>query len=265
MNNRWHFHPEVELIQLHKGSGMQFVGDSIRRFSPGDIVLIGSNLPHFWRYDHTPLDDDNTVAYSTAIHFAVNFWGDCFLNIPENKQLKELLNDAKRGILISGATGRKIGKLMQKADQAMGVQRVIALLKCLVAIANESQLIMLSSMGFQADIAETENERLNAIYEYTLSHFKQKITLEEIADIAGLIPNSFCRYFKDMTGKTFSRFVTEIRVGYACKLLVDNKMSIKQLCYESGFSNFNSFHKSFKQIVDKTPQTYQKEYLKINA
>lgn len=266
MNNRWHYHPEVELIHFHKGSGMQFVGDSIMRFRPDDIVLVGSNLPHYWRFDDIYLNDNNdSVAYTTTIHFTENFWGDRFLNLPENKQIKVLLDKARRGILITGKAGKKVSKLMRKAHQSTGVHRVIALLKCLIAIADEEQPNVLSSMGFQADLSDSENERINAIYEHTLSHFKRKIHLEEIADIAGMTSNSFCRYFKDKTGKTYSQFLTEIRVGYACKLIVDNKMSIKQLCFESGFNNFSCFHKNFKQIMGKTPQSYQKEYLNVEV
>ena len=266
MNNRWHFHPEVELIHFHKGSGMQFVGDSILRFRPDDVVLVGANLPHYWRFDDVYLSDKNDdVAYTTTIHFTENFWGDRFLHLPENKQLKVLLEKARRGILITGKAGQKVSKLMRKAHQTAGVHRMIALLKCLLAIAEEDQLTMLSSIGFQADLSDAENERINAIYEHTLSHFKRKIQLVEIAGIAGMTPNSFCRYFKERTGKTYSQFLTEIRVGFACKLIVENKMSIKQLCFESGFNNFSCFHKNFKQIMGKTPQAYQHEYLKVEA
>ena len=123
---------------------------------------------------------------------------------------------------------------------------------------------MLSSIGFYADLSDAGNERINAIiYEHTLSHFKQKIHLREIADTAGMTPNSFCRYFKERTGKTYSQFLAETRVGFACKLIVDNKMSIKQRCFESGFSNFSCFYKNFRQIMGKTPQIYQNEYLKV--
>ncbi|AKD03780.1 AraC family transcriptional regulator [Pontibacter korlensis] len=266
MNNRWHFHPEVELIHFHKGSGMQFVGDSIMRFGPDDVVLVGANLPHYWRFDDKYLYDvNNTVAYTTTIHFTENFWGDRFLNLPENKQVKALLDKAKRGILINGRAAKTVSKLMGKAYQATGAHRMIILMKCLVVIAEETDLTLLSSIGFQAELSDTENERINAIYEHTLSCFQRKIQLDEIAEIAGMTPNSFCRYFKERTGKTYSQFLTEIRIGFACKLIIDNKMSIKQLCFESGFNNFSCFHKNFKQIVGTTPQGYQKEYLRAEA
>jgi AraC-like DNA-binding protein len=99
------------------------------------------------------------------------------------------------------------------------------------------------------------------VYDYSFTNFKRKIELDEIAAIAGISPNSFCRYFKARTKKTYSQFIIEIKVGYACKLLIDNKYSVKQICYESGFNNFASFHKYFKQITNKSPLDYKKEFI----
>ncbi|MHA6247132.1 AraC family transcriptional regulator [Pontibacter sp. CAU 1760] len=266
MNNRWHFHPEVELIHFHKGSGLQFVGDSIMRFQPDDIVLVGANLPHYWRLDEEFLCDTNEeVAFSTSIHFLENFWGDRFLHLPENKQLKVLLERARRGVMIRGEASHKVGKLIEKSYHSSNVNRIITLLECLLAISEEEQMTILSSIGFQADLSNAQSERINAIYEHSLTHFKRKISLEEIADIAGMTPNSFCRYFKTITGKTYFQFLTEVRIGFACKLIIDNKMSIKQLCFESGFNNLSCFHKNFKEIMGITPQLYQFEYLKVEV
>jgi transcriptional regulator GlxA family with amidase domain len=108
---------------------------------------------------------------------------------------------------------------------------------------------------------DSEKDRINDIYEYSLRNFKGKIQLEEIASIANISPNSFCRYFKSRTRKTYSQFLIELRVGRACKLLIENNLSIKQLCFESGFNNFTSFHKYFKQITGKSPLSYQKEFM----
>src|SRR5580698_4392346 len=102
INNRWHYHAEVELIFFHQGSGTQFVGDHIKRFQPGDIILVGSNLPHYWRFDDVASGDASTPSvHSTVIHFTENFWGDAFLDLPETKPIRSLLEKARRGILIS--------------------------------------------------------------------------------------------------------------------------------------------------------------------
>jgi AraC-like DNA-binding protein len=133
--------------------------------------------------------------------------------------------------------------------------------EALNTIAECKQLDVLSSIGFKQELVEAESDRVNAIYDYSLKNYKRKIQLEEIAAVANISPNSFCRYFKSRTRKTYSQFLIEIRVGQACKLLIENNLSIKQLCYESGFNNFTSFHKYFKMITGKSPLNYQKEFM----
>jgi AraC-like DNA-binding protein len=259
INNRWHYHSEVELIHFHKGAGTQFVGDNIKGFSDGDIVLVGSNLPHFWKYE-SYIEDESDAPFSTVIHFNENFWGEKFLDLPETKVIKNLLDRARRGLLINRDACPIIGRLIEKIYSSEGITRIVALIECLTEFANSHDSVTLCSMGFQYDFSESENERLNAIYDFTIKNFKDKILLEEVAELAGLVPNSFCRYFKSRTGKTYSQFLIELRVGYACKLIIENKINMKQLCFESGFHNFSCFHKNFKKITGKSPKNYQNQF-----
>lgn len=264
INNLWHYHPEVELIQINKGSGTQFVGDSIKRFASGDIVLIGSQLPHYWRYDDTYFKPGTALTADAAvIHFAESFWGEQFINLPESKPIKLLLEKAKRGIHVQGQTAKAVGAHIRKMVNSEGMQRIIILMKLLSVIAASDELIFLSSIGFSHDFNDMENERINAIYEYSLANFRRKIQLSEIADVARISENSFCRYFKSRTRKTYSQFLIEIRVGDACKMLIENRLSIKQICFECGFQNLVGFHKYFKLITGKSPLSYQREYNKV--
>ncbi len=261
INNRWHYHAEVELIQFHRGRGTQFVGDNIKRFGPGDVVLVGANLPHYWRYDNENFAEPSADGpYATVIHFTENFWGDRFLNLPENKPLKSVLDRAKRGLLLTGQSGRETGEVINRLRQSEGPYRIMSLVECLLTIARADEVTLLSSIGFQYALSDSENERINAIYEYSLRHFGRKISLDEIAAVADLVPNSFCRYFKSRTGKTYSQFLAEIRVGYACKMLIEGQLGVKQVCFESGFNNANCFHQKFKSITGKSPQQYQQTF-----
>lgn len=263
VNTRWHYHLEVELIHFKIGEGTQFIGDNISRFNPGDVVLVGSNLPHYWRFDDLYFDENTTQTADIRVaHFHENFWGDNFLDLPENIALKSILEKSKRGIQVNGENKQVVADILEKLLIAEGPERVILLVQALNAIANCKELNTLSSIGFKHDheILDSEKDRINAIYEYSIKNFKRKIQLNEISDVANISPNSFCRYFKSKTRKTYSQFLLELRVGHACKLLIENKQSIKQICYESGFNNFTSFHKYFKIITGKSPLTYQKEY-----
>lgn len=256
INNSWHYHTEVELICFHKGTGTQFVGDHIKPFGPGDIVLIGKELPHYWRYDQLGTDNA-TIPYSTVIHFKENFMGDAFINLPELKPIKYILDKAKSGILIGGDEAKIIAPQIEQIYLAEGVAKLVALFECLTSIANLKQNSTLSSLGFRQNVFAPDNERLNNVYHFVLNNFKDKIHLEDVAAIAGLAPNSFCRYFKNNTGKTFSRFLTDIRIGYARKLILENRLDIKQVCFVAGFNNFSCFHKNFKELTGNTPKQYQ--------
>jgi AraC-like DNA-binding protein len=262
VNNRWHYHAEVELIHFKKGEGTQFIGDNIKRFKSGDVVLVGANLPHYWRFDDVYFEPETQAKADVRVaHFSEDFWGMKFLELPENLHIKTILEKGKRGLQITGKTKLAVAEILQKLLSAEGPQRVMLLMEALYTIADCKQLVSLSSIGFKPDLVEAESDRINAIYEFSLKHFKRNITLEEIAAVANVSPNSFCRYFKSRTRKTYSQFLIEIRVGHACKLLIENNMSIKQLCYESGFNNFTSFHKYFKVITGKSPLIYQKEFI----
>jgi AraC-like DNA-binding protein len=262
VNNRWHYHTEVELIHFEKGEGTQFIGDSIERFKPGDIVLVGANLPHYWRFDDKYFsEEEGATADIRVAHFGENFWGENFLHLPENVNIRTVLEKGRRGLQVPGKTGKEVAELLEQLLDADGPQRLILLLKALSCIGNCKEVSTLSSIGFKPDLMDNEKDRINDIYEYSIKNFKVKIQLEEIAAVANISPNSFCRYFKSRTRKTYSQFLIELRVGHACKLLIENNLSIKQLCYESGFNNFTSFHKYFKMITGKSPLTYQKEFM----
>lgn len=261
--NRWHYHSELELIQIINGEGTQFIGDHISRFGRGDILLIGSNLPHYWRCDDNYFQEiPELIAEAKVIHFLQHFWGESFLELPENSNIKLLLKKSERGILITGKNRDKLKPYFDKILLASGAQRIILLLEVLNIMANSSEYTLLSSASFQNTYNKSETERLNDIYKYTMSNFKQKISLEEIASISCLSVNSFCRYFKSQTKKTYSQFLMEIRIGHSCKLLIENRQSVSTICLESGFNNFSNFNRYFKLMTGLSPLEYKKTFAK---
>ncbi len=105
-------------------------------------------------------------------------------------------------------------------------------------------------------------DRMEKLYDYVFRNFNRKITIKEVSEVMSISPNSFCKYFKSRTNKVFSDFVSEVRIGNACKLLIENNLSITQICYESGFNNISNFYRQFKHIKQLTPSEFQKKYLK---
>lgn len=263
VNNKWHYHQELELIYFNEGKGTQFIGDNIQPFNSGDIILVGAHLPHYWKFDEMYFDEGGKAANLDVkvAHFSEALWGDFFLNLPENRLLKEVLEKSKRGVKVTGKNRQQVADLLTRMLKAEGTERIIMLMQALVEIAKCRELETLASIGFQYDLEQVEKDRISDIYEYTYANFRNKICLEEIADVAKISPNSFCRYFKSRTRKTYSQFLTEIKVGQACKLLIEAHLNLKQICYNSGFNNFASFHKCFKKITGKSPLCYQREFV----
>ncbi|MEJ2903694.1 AraC family transcriptional regulator [Pedobacter panaciterrae] len=263
VNNKWHYHPEFELVYFSKGKGTQFIGDNISRFNQGDIVLVGPQLPHYWRFDDMYFRNNNPASNPDVrvVHFSENMWGESFLNLPENKLLKSVLEKSRRGLKIKGKNKQHIADLISEMPNAEGIDRIIILMQVLAEITKCEKLETFSSIGFQHEMEPHEKDRINDIYDYSYANFKNKITLEEIADVAKISPNSFCRYFKSRTRKTYSQFLIEIKVGRACELLIEHSLNLKQVCYDCGFNNFASFYKCFKKITGKSPLCYQKEFV----
>ena len=261
--NRWHYHTELELINIVNGEGTQFIGDHISRFSKGDVLLIGSNLPHYWRCDDNYFRDiPELFAEAKVVHFLQDFMGDEFMSLPENINIAAVLRKAQQGLLIKGATKEKLKPFLQDMLVETGTKKIILLLEILNLIATSTDFTLLSSSVFQSNYNKAETERLNDIYNHTMRNFKQKISLEEIASVACLSVNSFCRYFKSQTQKTYSQFLTEIRIGYACKLLIENRLTISKICLESGFNNFSNFNRYFKMVTGQCPLEYKKAFSK---
>lgn len=259
--DRWHYHPELELVHIEQGSGTQFVGDNIQNFQSGDLLLIGSNLPHYWRCDEKYFQGNSKLyAQATVLHFSESMFGETFLSLPENKSIRDLLDRARWGMKLLGTENERVKTLLQLLLDQKESNSIIPLLQILETLAQNSEIVQLSNTFNDQDYDQYDTDRINHIYQYSLGNFQQKITIDEIAAVASISPNSFCRYFKSRTRKTYSQFLLEIRIGHACKLLREGRLNIAQTCFESGFNNFANFNKYFKIHTGKSPLQYQKGY-----
>ena len=259
----WHYHPELELHYIKQGEGIRFIGDNISNFSSDEMLLLGENLPHTWKSHDVYLQPQSELAVETTVmHFLPNCLGQEFLSLPETYQLTQLIEKAKNGLLIYGETKWKLLALLEAAYKAVNLERIslfIAILNTL-AETKEYETITSSHAFYQSNQLETD--RLNQIYTYTLKHYMNNINLNEIASLSCLSITSFCRYFKMMTNKTYTDFLTEIRVSYACKLLIENKsLTVESVGNETGFNNASNFFRQFKKMVGITPKAYRKKYV----
>lgn len=258
----WHFHPEIEIILIVNGYGSRYVGDSIKNFYPGDLVITGSNTPHVWSCSPEFYEPDSDLrARAIVIQFEEDFWGDTFSGLPELYKIKHFLNEAKRGIRFVKQSRKHLEKYMMELPSQLGMSRLMHLLTMLDIMTNSQEFEYLSSPNYKSESINTVDEhRMELIYNHVLKHYQREISLDEVSNLVNLTPPSFCRYFKLRTNKAFSTFVNEMRIGSASKLLIENNLSISQVCYESGFNHLSNFNRQFKKIKNMTPSEYQRKY-----
>ncbi|AHM60845.1 AraC family transcriptional regulator [Flammeovirgaceae bacterium 311] len=257
----WHFHPEYQLFVVLRGTGTRFIGDQVKPFKEGDLVFTGPNLPHLWRSDPEYFEGkEENWTEGIVIYFQEDFLGKSFLQKEEMHRLKQLFLMARRGFEVTGSTAVKVKKMMKELLEQEGFARVIQLLQILNVLATTPGYHILSSLGYTNTLKEADTERMNKVHAFVMKNFRNRISLEEVATIANMAPTSFSRYFKTHANKTFSDFVSEIRIGYACKLLMEDHITISQACYESGFQTLSNFNRLFKAFTSRTPRAYKKEF-----
>lgn len=261
-----HQHPEVQMTLVLSSEGKVVIGDFIGTFKPGDIFLIGPNLPHVFRNDSKYYESGNEArAHSLTIFFEWQSFGDKFLLLPELMHLQEFAKIAERGLFLQPPLKHRISQLLKIMFRKTGMDRLIILLKILNILSENRNIEPLASPGTYNEFNEIDGKRLADIYRFTMNEFHRKITLEEVADIAHMTTNSFCRYFKKRTRKSYIDFLTEIRIGQAKKFLQQNDLSISQISIEVGFNNLSNFNRKFREVCCITPTEFRKlQWYKIN-
>ncbi|MUH37138.1 AraC family transcriptional regulator [Zobellia amurskyensis] len=255
----WHFHPEYQLFMVLNGHGTRFVGDHVKQFDAGDITFTGPNLPHLWKSD-TGEHEPETRAEGIVVYFDYDFISESLLHKEEYIRLRHLFKTSLRGFDVVGKTAAIIRKKIIELPTLQGFDAVLGLLHILNILAKTEDLKILASSGYTNTLRDGDTERMNRVYAHVMKHFTRKIPITEMAQLTNMTATSFSRYFKTHANKTFSEFVSEIRIGHACKLLIDKKMNASQACYQSGFRTLSNFNRQFKAATNSTPSAYKERY-----
>ncbi len=258
----WHFHPEYELTLFTESTGKCFIGDHTDSFGPGYLLLIGPHLPHYMRNDEIYYrHDPNLRIRAIVIHFSRDFIGEKFFDIPEMIAVKKLLQNSARGIQITEKTQGKVAKMMESLLRLTGYPRLICLLDILYCIAHSDDQRPLSSLGYQNNSFSVHDvERINSVFDYLLQRFTEEISLSVVASHIHMTTSAFCKFFKSRTGKTFSNILNEIRIGHACKLFIEEGLSVSEVCYACGYNSLSYFNRKFKAITKFSPMEYRKRF-----
>lgn len=253
----YHFHDEIELTFIVKGTGKRFAGTHQDVFDSGDFILLGSQLPHCWMLDDTP---DNAHAASIVIQFRENFLGNNFFLKPEFSRIGDLLFQSRKGISFSkDIASELLPEILQLAEESDSFNKLMRLLNILNRLAAIEEFNFLNEGEIQFS-RTSDQERINRVFAFIVENFRNEISLKDVADVANMSTHAFCKYFKKITRKTLVETIVNYRIDYAVKLLLNTSRPIGDVGLESGFGDMSHFYKVFKSRYGISPLKYRHKY-----
>lgn len=253
-----HFHEEFQITLILEGEGLLYVADGVMPFKMGEIFLLGKNLPHVLKSNrfYQNLPEQHTRAIS--VFFNQDIIKNALKDIPEAYAIQRLIDFSVYGIKVSKSNTSSIIKKLIKLTKKNSLEKFLLLLKILGCVSKDNELKFLSSSGLPIHTVLENIPKINMVFEYVRRNFSERIELKQIAEMVNMSPTAFCRFFKFKTQKTFSRFLIEIRIGNACRLLFQDNCNTSECCYSCGYNNLSNFHKHFKSVTGMTPLEYRK-------
>jgi AraC-like DNA-binding protein len=255
--DKLHQHPETQIMLILQGEGTLIAGDYVGRFTVGDLYLIGSNQAHVFRNDEVYYHNKSKLkAHALSLYFDEQYAGEAFWQLKELQAAKDFLKSTTRGYKIYGTDKEKITQLVYTIQKQEGLDRLITFLSILKILSQSHDLQALSIAASGKAYSHTEEKRMNDVLQFTFRESQREIFLDEVAQVANLSNEAFCRYFKTRTRKSYINFLNEVRISKACQLLISNQLSIQQICYEVGFNNLSHFNRVFKKVTGRTPSNF---------
>jgi AraC-like DNA-binding protein/quercetin dioxygenase-like cupin family protein len=248
---KWHYHPEYELTYILKGNGYRVVGNSHEQFSEGDLVLLGSNLPHTW----CGKLDDSTPSEALVIQFSKDFI-EPFLKLNESRSIEKLLELSHRGICCQ--TNQLLVDQIYTLTNTSGLDSVLSLLSILDQLSKGISR-PLTTENYHGIITKQFESRVNKVCTHLQQHFHEAITLKQVSDLVFMSESNFCKFFKKATNTTFSDYLNDLRINEACHLLLSSEENISKIAHDCGFESLSYFNRVFLKKKQLTPSGFRNQ------
>lgn len=254
----WHFHPEYELVLNLKSNGTRIIGDSVELFDRYDMVLIAGNIPHCWNYyrQNNILPDNHGII----VNFKLESIGEALISQHELHCLKELFDEAERGIAFSVEDSRKTEKYLMQMINDKGIDKMIDFFNIIKILCSAEKRAFLCSENYKLTFDERGNKRMSDVYTYIRENYFKPIPLEKIAKIAKMSPIAFSRYFKKNCGAGFIEYLNRVRTNKACYLLKETEYQVQDIALECGFASISNFNKQFRKTEGISPRDYRAQF-----
>ncbi|WP_075591188.1 helix-turn-helix domain-containing protein [Labilibacter marinus] len=250
----WHIHPEYELVYIHSGSNERHIGSNITRYTNGDLLLIGSNIPHS---NLGNVDDAHNKE--VVIQMSEDFVDNQLGGFVEFNEISDLFKRSLHGISFHARVKEKVGPMLMQLVQYKSFEKLLKLIEILGLLASTQDYTLLHTNTASLHIQSNDFNRVNRINNFVSEHYSRNIPLKELADLTGLTETSFSRFFKKVTGKTFITFLNEYRIQKACTFLAKSNSNISEVMMKSGFVEPAHFTRVFKRYTSYTPRDYKKK------
>ena len=250
----WHFHPEIELVFIDKASGTRHVGDHISRYEESDLVMIGSYIPHL-NFDYGVKTDYE----KTVLHIQHDFLTGAIDRTPELFRIRDLFKLAAHGIAFGDTAKAMVGDRLKKLHLLSSFNQFLEIISLLETLSVSNDFMLLHETPFQNQYNKKEQQRLSIVYDHIDQHYKDPITIADVASLVNLSKEAFCRYFKKMTRLTFVEFLNHYRVNQA-KRLLRLDLNITEVCYQCGYESLSYFNRTFKKYTEQSPSSFRKKF-----
>jgi AraC-like DNA-binding protein len=258
-----HFHEEFQITLILEGGGSLFVSDSVIQFKQGEVYLFGENLPHVFRNSENEFENTGKhKAKAISVFFNQEILKSSLHDIPEAYAIKRLIDFSVYGIRVSESSQFQLSQKLMALPEKNSFERYLCLLKILECISKDNNLDFISCLGVPIHSVRENIPKINRVFDFIRNNYNERITLNQVADLVNMSPTAFCRFFKYKSQKTFSRFLIEVRIANACKLISQDDFNTSECCYSCGYNNLSNFHKHFKSVTGMTPLEYRKNILK---
>lgn len=248
----WHYHPEYELTYILKGRGKRLVGDAYQRFEEGDFVFLPPLMPHTWISDKPGDGPCSAIVIQFPEAFA-----DQLLVFPELKGLEKLFSRVGRGLHITMPKNGEILPLLQEMPETSDVTRFTHLLQVLQKLMLRKSS-PIASISYKPMKGNEKHHRIGKVFRYVQQSISEEISLGKAARLVHLSESAFCKFFKRASGRTFSDYVNEIRIGHACQLLLETDQSVRDIAIASGFESMTYFNRVFLRKKNLSPLQFRK-------
>jgi YesN/AraC family two-component response regulator len=256
----FHYHPELELVYIKESHGKRIIGDKLEMFGAGDMVLIGSNLPHVWLNDEIFYKNfPHLKAKSIVVYFNQEVFSKGFYDMQESTKINDLFIRACRGVKIIGKSQELVAKKMEQLLKKKDFEKIIVLMEILHIISTSKEVEYVVHEGYSGASLKSKTDRLSEVYNYISENYKKEISLEEISKIASMTPQAFCRLFKQRTNRHFIEYLNEVRISNACKFLLETSLNVSEIAFHCGYKTMSNFNKFFKKNTGLSPKAYRQK------